>query len=148
MIKEHSAGGIILKQCKNTWCVLVIKDMNGNWTFPKGIIDPGENDQDAAQREIKEEVGLTKLSSPVPLEKISYWYVRNGERIHKTVSYFLFILETEEKPVPQQEEGISDVQWMNKEEAIKHIGYQKTNIPLLRKAFSTVCCRLFMVTTR
>jgi 8-oxo-dGTP pyrophosphatase MutT (NUDIX family) len=138
MIEEYSAGGVILKQQNNVWHVLLIKDMNGNWTFPKGIIDPGENDEEAAKREIQEEVGLTKLSSPVALKKISYWYVRGGDKIHKTVSYFLFTAEGKEQLVPQKEEGISDVQWMSKDEAIKHIGYPKTNIPLLRKAFSRV----------
>ena len=36
------------------------KNLEG-WFFPKGKIDPGETDEEAARREIHEEAGLTNL---------------------------------------------------------------------------------------
>jgi bis(5'-nucleosidyl)-tetraphosphatase len=33
----------------------------GNWDFPKGIVEPGENPVHAACREVEEETGLTGL---------------------------------------------------------------------------------------
>ena len=35
-----------------------------NWDFPKGTVDPGENQLDAAKREVSEETGLSGLEYP------------------------------------------------------------------------------------
>lgn len=35
-----------------------------NWDFPKGLVDPGEEQIDAAKREVAEETGLTELGFP------------------------------------------------------------------------------------
>ena len=35
-----------------------------NWDFPKGLIEPGETELDAAKRETAEETGLTDLGFP------------------------------------------------------------------------------------
>src|SRR3977135_1617321 len=35
-----------------------------NWDFPKGMIEPGETELDAAKRETAEETGLTDLDFP------------------------------------------------------------------------------------
>ena len=35
-----------------------------NWDFPKGLIEPGENELAAAKREVEEETGLAELQYP------------------------------------------------------------------------------------
>ena len=35
-----------------------------NWDFPKGMVDPGESQLDAAKREVAEETGLAGLEYP------------------------------------------------------------------------------------
>ena len=35
-----------------------------NWDFPKGLVEPGENELDAAKREVEEETGLAGLDYP------------------------------------------------------------------------------------
>lgn len=130
MKNQVSAGGIIIKRSGTSVHVLLIRDMNGNWTFPKGIVEKEESLEDAAKREIFEETGLKNLTLIQSLTPIEYMYQRNG-LIQKTVHYFLFEWLGDEQMKLQTEEGISDARWMAIEEAKKLIGYPKTNIKLL-----------------
>ena len=130
MKTEKSAGGIVVRSVHGTWEVLVLRDANDAWTFPKGNIETGEVPERAARREIQEEVGLTALSMRRKLAIIRYTYKRNGF-ISKTVHYFLFLCNEHEVLTPQKEEGIHDATWMPVDRAIEIIGYQKANRPLL-----------------
>lgn len=128
MKKEVSSGGVVVRKNK----ILIIRDMNGNWTFPKGIIEPNEDPADAAKREINEEVGLIGLKLLKKLTPIHYMYTRD-ELISKTVHYFLFLYDGKKAPKPQKEEGISDVAWVTLARARDIIGYAKTNTKILEE---------------
>ena len=132
MKTEISAGGIIVRFVRKTWQVLLMKDMSGAWTFPKGIIEKGEKAEDAARREISEEVGITGLTFIAPVGSVGYFYRKNG-LINKTVHYFVFQTSGIVKLTLQKEEGIQDAQFFPLPEAMDIIGYEKTNIPLLVK---------------
>ena len=82
-MKEVSAGGVIVYHGRGGWHVLLMKDMNGNWTFPKGRIEGGEEKRATATREIEEEVGVKELSLLAELTPTTYWYYR-GKPIKKT----------------------------------------------------------------
>lgn len=131
---KTSAGGVIVSLVKRQWHVLILRDMNGMWTFPKGLIEKGENPKSAAMREITEEVGIDRLTLYSPLTPIQYFYKRNGT-IEKTVHYFLFTARTRIRPKPQKEEGISDAKWVPIKRAREIIGYRKTNVVLLEEAW-------------
>ena len=133
MKTETSAGGVIFRSGPTGNEVLLLKDMNGNWTFPKGLIDPGESAETAAVREIAEETGIRQVRLLASLPDSTYTYTRNG-LIHKTVRYFVFAATGIEQPVGQQEEGISAVEWVPYARAVDIIGYPKTNAPLLAQA--------------
>lgn len=56
--KRFSSAAMIIENDKDE--VLIVKaNYKTHWTFPGGIIDPGESPLEAACRETKEEVGLT-----------------------------------------------------------------------------------------
>jgi 8-oxo-dGTP pyrophosphatase MutT (NUDIX family) len=131
---EVSAGGVVYRKKGKHFKVLLLKDKNGQWTFPKGLIEKGENKSVTAQREIREEVGLSKTKLIDSLSSIGYWYRWQNQIIKKTVYYFLFISLGDEKIEAQQEEGITEVKWFSPEEALKIVGYRKTNIKILEQA--------------
>ncbi len=57
--RARTAGGIVLGDAGT---IALVKRKGGNgWTFPKGHIEAGEEDEEAARREILEETGLAKL---------------------------------------------------------------------------------------
>lgn len=55
----------------------VNKDL-GNWTIPKGVIEPGENELDAARREFREETGLESAGPYLRLGQIRQ---RSGKQV-------------------------------------------------------------------
>lgn len=62
------------------------------WQLPKGLVSPGEQPEQAALREVREETGLD-AEIVAPLETIEYWYYgrggASGVRFHKFVYFFL-----------------------------------------------------------
>ena len=132
-----SAGGIIVCHPDSSWYVLILKDMNDTWTFPKGMIEKGELVEEAAIREIKEEVGITNLKNLFPLTPIAYRYKR-GRIIQKEVQYFVFLSQRLTKPKIQKEEGIREAQWVPYEKAIGIIGYRQTNVTLLEETWKSL----------
>ncbi len=137
MKTEISAGGIVARKKGKGWNVLVMRDMNGNWTFPKGIIEKGESPEKAARREVFEEVGIKSLKIIKKLNTVRYMYKR-GDLISKTVHYFLFLLLINETLKPQKEEGVSEVKWVSLSEAVNIIGYPKTNKPILENVYGSL----------
>lgn len=131
---EASAGGVIFREARGKIEIMLLQDPRGEWTFPKGLIEKGEDKVKTAEREINEEVGLFHIKFLDTIAKIHYMYKRDGYLISKDVYYFLFEATGHEKPVPQKEEGIQAVRWFAPEDAKEIIGYKKTNEEVLEKA--------------
>ncbi len=134
MKQEISAGGVVFFAHNADLPVLALLDMKHNWTFPKGIVDPGETFEQAAAREIGEETGITEIRLLAPLATIRYTFNRN-EPIDKTVHYFLFVSESNKTPVPQMAEGITAVRWIPYKQLQQEIGYKQTNLSILDLAY-------------
>jgi 8-oxo-dGTP pyrophosphatase MutT (NUDIX family) len=54
----ESAGGIVLNALGE---VTVVSQKGDSWSLPKGHVDPGETPREAAEREVREETGITQL---------------------------------------------------------------------------------------
>ncbi|HCS78218.1 TPA: hypothetical protein DIV55_00575 [Patescibacteria group bacterium] len=141
MQNETSAGGVIVAEKNHELHVLLLKDKNGKWTFPKGLIEIGEKREVTATREISEEVGLKNLKLIAPLAPATYLYRWEGKLKKKTVHYYLFKGKGTELPTPQTEEGILQVRWIPFSEAEKIIGYPQTNKKLLRETMELLLTR-------
>lgn len=131
---ETSSGGVVVRLIDNHYKALLLKDKNGQWTFPKGLIEKGEDLELTARREIEEEVGIGKLKLLSLLTPIEYFYKWEGTLVKKKVYYFMFINEGREKVKPQLDEGIMGVKWMPFAQALEIVGYKKTNLKLLKEA--------------
>ena len=138
VVYEHSAGGVIYRKHKNAIQILLLKDKNNNWSFPKGLIEKAEDPVKTAEREIEEEVGLQHLTFIAPLASIGYFYRFQGNLIRKKVDFYLFSYTGYEKPKPLVSEGIQDARWFPANETLAIIGYAKTNKPVLVKALKII----------
>lgn len=61
MIKEKSCGAVVFKKENNSIKLLIIKQHDNCWTFPKGHVENSETEEETAKREIKEETNIDAL---------------------------------------------------------------------------------------
>src|SRR3954467_3491518 len=89
--REFSAGGVVLEDDRVAVVVPTRRGAKGQLVLalPKGHVDPGETPAQAATREVKEETGLD-AELKEKLGDVRYWYQRNGRRIFKVVTFYLF----------------------------------------------------------
>lgn len=101
---ERAAGGLVVRVRETGREVLLIDDAYGHVTFPKGHVEPGENWETAAIREIREETGI-EARILAPLGRVEYPVERDGQVIRKQVRLFLLEeIDEADDPVAQVEE--------------------------------------------
>ena len=122
MKRQVSAGGVVFIRDGEVK-MLLIKDHNSKWALPKGLVEKSESNEEAALREVNEETGLTGIRIIKYAGEISYFFVFEGEKIFKTVYFFLIESKTKETK-PERE--IKDAQWFSPKESLEKIGYKNT----------------------
>jgi 8-oxo-dGTP pyrophosphatase MutT (NUDIX family) len=91
MRREFSAGAVLIRELRGETVVAAIRPggkPKGVWALPKGQIDVGESGEQTALREAAEETGAHGRSLG-KLGDVRYWFVWEGERVFKVVSFFL-----------------------------------------------------------
>ncbi|HMN04286.1 MAG TPA: NUDIX domain-containing protein [Flavobacteriales bacterium] len=85
----------------------------GRWDLPKGKVEAGEALDVAAVREVQEECGLRQLEVVRHLCDTWHTYARQGEQHLKRTRWYLMRGHAAEALVPQAEEDIDAVQWLD-----------------------------------
>ncbi len=68
----------------------MVRNPDAAWEFPKGSIERGESETDAALRELREEANLVEVELlPDFRDQVHYHYRRQGREIDKTVTFFI-----------------------------------------------------------
>ncbi len=136
MAREISAGVVIFRKENNKILYLLLhKEPHGiykeSWDFPKGWVEEGEKDLEAALRETKEEAGVKDLKIIDGFkEEINFFFKKGNELVNKTVKYFLGITETKKIKVSFEHAGYV---WLEYEDALKKIT-SKGSKEVLKKA--------------
>jgi 8-oxo-dGTP pyrophosphatase MutT (NUDIX family) len=145
MVREISAGGVVLRHTPEGWQVAVIEPQRESlpayptktgWktsqkmllALPKGLVDPGEKPEQTAVREVVEETGLTA----VPVTKLGdtkYAYVRtwgDRARVFKIVSFYLFRYQSGEidKIAAEMRVEVRRALWIPLEDAVGKLAYR------------------------
>ena len=116
----RAAGGLLLRRSPEgrVEVVVVHRPAYDDWTFPKGKLDEGETEADAALREVEEETGI-RARLGRELTTTSY---RDSRGRPKTVRYW------EMTPVggvlgPANE--VDDARWVAVDEAARMLSYAR-----------------------
>lgn len=125
MKQEKSCGGIILNGKSENPQVLLLKHNKGHWAFAKGHVEGNETEEQTALREIKEETNLDVILDTKFRTTVRYSPM---EDVEKEVVYFL-AYKTGGNETPQLEE-ISQMQWLNLEEARYKVTYDRDKVIL------------------
>ena len=146
MIREISAGGVVVRRKDGEWWMAAIEPAGDQSTvltpkkqasatknkavlcLPKGLVDPGEKALEAALREVREETGVT-ASLVTKLADIKYMYVRiwgDGQRVFKIVSFYL--LRYESGQIDHISEAmrieVARASWIRLQDAAKLLAYK------------------------
>ncbi len=130
MIMQFSAGGIVYKKVRSTnsgqekiYVLVSQHSQHHGWVFPKGLIgDHIQNERkvDTALREVKEETGVVgKILKP--LTPVEYWFVLDGEKIKKTVYYFL--MEYISGDITNHDHEMENVEWIELKDVENRLTY-------------------------
>jgi 8-oxo-dGTP pyrophosphatase MutT (NUDIX family) len=147
MVREFSAGGVVLRKMRGRWFLAVIEPHMERpkkparpvkrrsrttaakiLALPKGAIDPGERPEETALREIQEETGLL-ADLVAKLVDTKYFYVRSwGDhaRVFKVVSFFLLLYRSGRMGniTPEMRIEVQNAFWLPLEDAAASLSYK------------------------
>ncbi|KKU02203.1 MAG: NUDIX hydrolase [Candidatus Amesbacteria bacterium GW2011_GWC2_45_19] len=94
---------------------------NLGWSWPKGWVDEGENLEQAAIREVREEGGVVaKIVKKLPALKV--FFKDKGELVMKFITYF--VMEYESDVPGGFGEETAEVKWVTKEEVMQLLAHK------------------------
>jgi 8-oxo-dGTP diphosphatase len=114
----RAAGGVLTRAGSGGTEVLVVhRPRYDDWSFPKGKLDPGEDDETAARREVLEETGCrVDLHEELPVRRYTD---RKGRP--KQVRYWRMTVVGSDPFVPNDE--VDALRWIPVDEAATLLSY-------------------------
>jgi 8-oxo-dGTP diphosphatase len=115
-----ASGGVVWRRsgAGTLEIVLVHRPRYDDWSLPKGKLDPGEGWEEAALREVEEEVGLRcRLGEELPPV-----YYRDNKGREKAVRYWLMQPDDGAAPFTPNDE-VDEMRWVEVEDAVALLSY-------------------------
>jgi 8-oxo-dGTP pyrophosphatase MutT (NUDIX family) len=107
-----AAGGMVVNEQEQYLFI----HRRGHWDLPKGKLDEGETIEECALREIREETGLQELEIIKSLLITYHTYHMQGKDILKESYWYLVSGSVTDTLVPQTEEDIEKIIWVDRTE--------------------------------
>ena len=112
----RAAGGVVCDEDGRV--AIVYRPKYDDWTFPKGKLEPGESEEEAALREVHEETGLD-----VDLgRELGYVEYTDPKGRPKTVRYWVMNVNGGEFTANRE---VSELRWLPLEEAPALLSYDR-----------------------
>jgi 8-oxo-dGTP diphosphatase len=115
-----ASGGVVWRRGAGGALELAVvhRPRYDDWSLPKGKLDPGESWEEAALREVHEEVGLRcRLGDELPAV-----HYRDNKGRAKAVRYWLMEPEAGAAPFTPNDE-VDEMRWVEVEQAVALLSY-------------------------
>ena len=130
---ERSAGGVVFQRTEAGIEIALAarRTRRGElaWGLPKGLIEPDEEPEQAALREVREETGLL-AEIDEDLGSISYFYTWDGVGVRKTVRFFL--MHATGGDVADHDHEMEEIRWFPLQAAGKRSTYRSEREVVLK----------------
>ena len=129
-----ASGGVVWRRAPGGELELVVvhRPRYDDWSLPKGKLDAGETWEQAALREVEEEVGLrARLGEELP--PVGY---RDNRGRQKAVRYWLMEPDGEPAPFTPNDE-VDEMRWVDFDAAVALLSYPH-DVELVRAARTRV----------
>jgi 8-oxo-dGTP pyrophosphatase MutT (NUDIX family) len=113
---EVGAAGGLVRHISGRYLFI---EKKGKLDLPKGHIEPGEEPETCALREVREECGIVGHNIVKPICPSYHTYSWEGISYLKKTSWFLMQYDGEMITEPQIDEGITKIEWLSPDELNK-----------------------------
>jgi N utilization substance protein B len=108
---ERKVGAVVYAIDNGEVYVALVHDVFGHWTLSKGGVDEGDTEEEAAVREIKDEMGLDmKIVEKLGENEYVASHPEKG-KVRKHVTYFLGESAFTEVKLAEGKGGLDDARW-------------------------------------
>jgi len=104
---------------------------NDKWDLPKGKVEGKESIEETSIREVEEETRVKGLKIVRPLDTTYHIFKRNGRHKIKITYWFEMTSNYKGKLEPQENEGITKVEWLNPKQTLEAMENSYANIKML-----------------
>ena len=130
-----AAGGIVMNPNKEILWIF----RRGFWDLPKGKLDPNETIEACAIREVMEETGIDHLvlGELILTTKHQYHDKYLDTQVEKTTYWYAMTTDLIQEGIPQTEEDIEAIAWVNKEALTPYLEKTYDTIKEVMEAYLT-----------
>ncbi len=137
---HESAGGFVFYESpiNHILYVALLKKSDGKFFIPKGHLRKNEKPEEAAIREVMEELNLSEypeIRTKIGIDNYNFT-LPDDKRIHyKNVHLYVFNLAQKSTIKPLEKEDFIDAKWLEFKEALKVISFDRDNLLKARQLF-------------
>lgn len=133
MKSTRTAGGVVINE--HTGRVLVVSQNGDSWSLPKGHLEKGEEDLEAAEREIEEESGIARLTFVRELgsyQRHGIGYGGKGEKTDEMKTIVMFLFTTAQDDLKPLDPKNPEARWLPREDVAALLTHEKDKEFFLR----------------
>ena len=135
---ERSAGVVAFREVPATDAsparrLFLLLDYGRHWDYPKGHLEPGESDRDAARRELREETGIAHVELVEGFSHEIGYCFRSSRKglVRKTVIFFAGRVASPEVCLSHEHVGYA---WLEREAALAQLTFDNARAVLAAAA--------------